>query len=54
MCNNMKTKTALFVIGFFFGSGVWAMAVQVIRRNMNHPFTAWRVDNLNGMSSGDL
>ena len=53
MCNNMKTKTPFFVL-FFLGSGVQAMAIQVIRRNTNHPFMAPRVDNLNGMSFGDL
>ena len=30
------------------------MAVRVIRGNMNRVFTARRVDNLNGMSFGDL
>ena len=53
MCNNMKTKTLFFVL-FFLGSGVQAMAVRVIHRNTNHRFTAQRVDNLNGMSFGDL
>ena len=52
MCNNMKTKMPFF--GFFSGSGVRAMAVRVIHRNTNRPFTARRVDNLNGMSFGDL
>ena len=53
MCNNMKTKMPFFFV-FFLGSGVRAMAVPVIHRNTNCPFMARRVDNLNGMSFGDL
>ena len=53
MCNNMKTKMPFFG-GVFSGSGVRAMAVRVICGNTNRPFTAQRVDNLNGMSFGDL
>ena len=53
MCNNMKTKTPFFG-GGLLGSGVRAMAIRVIRGNTNRPFTAQRVNNLNGMSFGDL
>ena len=53
MCNNMKTKMPFFVV-FFLVSSVRAMAVRVIHGNTNRPFTARRVDNLNGMSFGDL
>ena len=38
----------------FFASGVWAMAVRVFWWKTNHPFMAWRVDNCNGMSFGNM
>ena len=50
ICINMWIYGAFF----FFASSVRAMTIRVFWQKINHSFTAWRVNNCNRMSFGNL
>ena len=43
-----------FCFFFLFASSIRAMTIRVFWQKRNHPFTAWKVNNCNGMSFGNL